>query len=201
MTKREKVLLQICIAIALIGMSSIYLLLPALKDKRAVVEQRESLELQKSDIDNILAVQGIDENLEEQKRIAQENYEFFYGKLNSYTIDQILNEVITSCGVEINSMSIGEYTQIDEKTLYRGENSEEEDDGEQSGLLLGNRVSLVVKGTYAQINKLVDAFKAESTCIEVSSLLMSRDQRNVNDDAVQVTLNLIIYGVNDTFAD
>jgi len=182
MTKREKILMQICIALALIGLSSVYLLKPSISNKKEQAAALEAVKLQELQINTVLEAEGVEEKLQEQMALAEKNYDYFYDKLNTYTIDEILNERIASCGLEIEGMSIGKYAEI----------------GTEENLLLGCQVSLTVEGTYSEVLALVDALKEESTCIEVSSVNLYANERNVaEDEAVKASLGLLVYGVSD----
>ena len=213
MTKREKILLQICLAIALIGFSSVYLLKPSISEKKEQAAALEAVKLEELQINAVLEAEGVDEKLAEQMALAEENYGYFYDKLNTYTIDEILNERIASCGLEIEGMSIGKYVEIGTDTLRRtvqertaketavatesasgtaGQTAIEEN------LLLGCQVSLTVEGTYSEVLALVDALREESTCIEVSSVNLYANERNVEEDeAIKASLGLLVYGVSD----
>lgn len=124
MTRREKILLQICIAIGLIGLGSMYLLRPSIAEKKEAETALELAEIEELQIKTVLDAPGVEEKLEEQKALAKQNYEYFYGKLNSYTIDGIINQLVSDCEMEIEAMSIGQYTKIDVATLKREEEAE-----------------------------------------------------------------------------
>lgn len=218
MTKREKILLQICIAVGVIGLSVIYLLRPAISEKQRLNEELEAAQLQELQITTILDAPNVPETLKEQKELAEKNYEYFYGKLNSYTIDGIVNELVADCGLDVQSMNIGEYVEVDTTTLEREEEPEtlaevvdtltEDADAEtetdttttpvNEQLLLGCHVTITVEGSYDQLLKFVDELKAESTCIEVTSVSLYANERNVEDEqAVQASLGLLVYGISD----
>lgn len=210
MTRREKILLQICIAIALVGFSFIYLYLPTVKGRAQAIEDRELMEDTQIQMLAVLSVDNVEDNLAKQKQIAEDNYDYFYSKLNTYTIDGIINNIVDSSGVEVLSMNIGGYTDVPSKVLDRkdakdiDEESLAEEDAtvadagsEEENVLLGCGVNLSVKGTYSQIYKLMDSFKKESPCIEIISTGLTFDGRNVKDDVTYVTMSLMIYGVNE----
>lgn len=215
MTRREKILLQICIAIGLIGLSSIYLLKPAIAEKKLQEQNLEAAQLEELQVKTVLEAEGVEETLTEQKLLAEQNYNYFYDKLNSYTIDGIVNEIVTQCGLEVEAMNIGKYSEISTDTLKRtkevspteaesetnstimGEKEEEEE-----RFLLGCRVTLNVKGTYEQVLKLVNALKEESPCIEVTSISLYADERNIEvEDAVSASLGLLVYGISDSMLE
>lgn len=215
MTKREKILLQICIAIGLIGLSSIYLLKPAIAEKNLQEQNLEAAQLEELQVKTVLEAEGVEETLAEQKLLAEQNYNYFYDKLNSYTIDGILNEIVAECDLEVESMNIGTYTEISTDTLKRTEEevpvAEEtsetsptttETEEEEEKFLLGCQVTLNVKGTYNQVLELVDALKVESTCIEVTSISLYADERNIEvEDAVSASLGLLVYGISDAMLE
>lgn len=216
MTKREKILLQICIALGLIGLSSVYLLKPAIAEKKAQEAALEAVKVEELQINAVLDAEGVDERLEEQKALAEENYRYFYDKLNTYTIDEILNERIAACGLEVEAMSIGNYVKIGTDTLRRtvqtgaNEASTDETVSTQNqqekttevDLLLGCQVTLSVEGTYSEVLTFVDALREESTCIEVSTVNLYANERNVEEDeAIQASLGLLVYGISDAMLE
>ena len=211
MTKREKILLQICVALALIGLTTVYLYKPSLDAKKEKAAELEKVKVEELNINTVLEAEGVDEKLEEQRTLAAENYKYFYDKLNTYTIDRIINDRVTFCRLTIESMHIGEYEEIGTDILRRtleartGEKSEtvkeseKEKEEEQQNLLLGCRVSLNVRGTYSQVLMLIDSLRRESTCIEVTSVELHMDERSVEtNEATEASLGLLVYGVNDT---
>ena len=215
MTRREKMLLQILVAIGLVGMSIIYLLMPAIKDKEAWQEELETLQVQELQMEAVLQAPNVEENLQQQKQLAAKNYEYFYSQLNSYTVDDILNHLVAESGLEMLGMSIGDYTSIQVDTLYRGQETVKDtetaegeqsdakasaaDMGEQEDFLLGCAVNLNVKGSYRQVLNLMDIFERESTCIEVTSLNLSQNQRVMDvEEPIEASLSLLIYGIRET---
>lgn len=215
MTRREKMLLQILVAVGLVGMSIIYLLMPAIKDKEAWQEELETLQVQELQMEAVLQAPNVEENLQQQKELAAKNYEYFYSQLNSYTVDDILNHLVAESGLEMLGMSIGDYTSIQVNTLYRGQETVEDaetaegeqsdakastaDMEEQEDFLLGCTVNLNVKGSYRQVLNLVDIFERESTCIEVTNLNLSQNQRVIDvDEPIEASLSLLIYGIRET---
>lgn len=213
MTRREKILLQICIAIGLIGLSSVYLLQPSIAERQSSEAALGAMELEELQIKTVLDAQGVEEALEKQQSLAEQNYEYFYGELNSYTIDGILNQIIEECGLEIQSLNIGDYVKVDAATLVRNQEAESATDDEteddkteeekaEEEFLLGCRVTLNVTGDYDQILSFSDALKKESTCIEVSSINVQTNERSVEEArAVVATAELLIYGIEDTIPE
>lgn len=228
MTRREKILLQILVAVGLVGMSIIYLLMPAIKDKKAWQKELDTLQLQELQMEAVLLTPNVEESLQQQKELAAKNYEYFYSQLNSYTVDDILNHLVAESGLEMLGMSIGDYSPVRVDTLYRSQKTDENaeadeeersyaeilktvegtqsdtktstaDAGEQEDFLLGCTVTLNVKGSYRQVLNLVDIFERESTCIEVTKLNLSQNQRIVDvEEPIEATLSLLIYGIRET---
>lgn len=200
MTRREKILLQICVAVGLIGLCTIYLLLPSAKEKQLATEGLEAAQFEEVQIMTVVEAPGVEEALAKQKKLAQENYEYFYGKLNSYTIDGILNHLTEASGLELESMNIGNYIEINTDTLIR--EPEETVQEAQEELLLGCNVTLTVRGTYDQVLDFVDALEEESTCIEVISVNLYKNERNTQQEqAIEASLGLLVYGISDTIQE
>ncbi len=212
MTRREKVLLQICIAIGVIGLCVIYLLRPAIREKERYQEELEALQFEELRIMTVLEAPGVETALAEQQKLAEENYEYFYGKLNTYTIDGILNHLTEECGLSVESMNIGDYIKVNEAALHRTkENGQQEgmqqdgmypQEGQDAGLLLGCNVGLTVTGSYEQVLAFVEALSEESECIEVVSLDMYLNERNTTEEqAIEASLGLLMYGISDTLQE
>ncbi len=209
MTRREKMLLQILVVIGLVGMSIIYLLMPAVRDKKAFQDELEDMQLQELQMRAVLQTPDVEETLQRQQELAEENYEYFYSKLNSYTVDSILNNLVAESGLEMIGMSIGNYSPIQVDTLYRGQTEtagEMAADGQtadgQEEFLLGCSVNLTVAGSYRQILELTDVLKQESTCIEVTTLNLTQEQRIVDvEEPVEASLSLLIYGISKTVGE
>lgn len=220
MTRREKILLQICVAIGLIGVSSIYMLRPSMIEKQRAWEALEAAQFQEVQISTVLDAQNVEETLEKQKDLAERNYEYFYGELNAYTIDGILNQLVTACGMDIESMTIGEYIQVDIETLSRESDEipeaneeeisdeamqevpEDENQEQKEQFLLGCHVTLNVNGSYEQFLKFVDSLEEESTCIEIVALNLQMNERSTEyEQAVGATAELLVYGIDDTMLE
>lgn len=211
MTRREKVLLQICIAIGVIGLCIIYLLRPAIREKERYQEELEVLQFEELRIMTVLDAPGVEAELAKQQKLAEENYEYFYGKLNTYTIDGILNHLTEECGLSVESMNIGDYIRINEASLRRTkedtqpENMQQDSfpqEGQDAQLLLGCNVGLTVTGSYEQVLTFVEALSKESECIEVVSLDMYLNERNTSEEqAIEASLGLLMYGISDTLQE
>lgn len=211
MTRREKVLLQICIAIGVIGLCIIYLLRPAIREKERYQEELEALQFEELRIMTVLDAPGVEAELAKQQKLAEENYEYFYGKLNTYTIDGILNHLTEECGLSVESMNIGDYIRMNEASLRRTkedtqpENMQQDSfpqEGQDAQLLLGCNVGLTVTGSYEQVLTFVEALSKESECIEVVSLDMYLNERNTSEEqAIEASLGLLMYGISDTLQE
>lgn len=210
MTRREKILLQICIAIGVIGLCIIYLLRPAIRERERYQEELEALQFEELKIMAVLDAQDVETTLAGQKKLAEENYQYFYSRLNTYTIDGILNHLTEECGLAVESMNIGDYIEINADTLSRSQDEPSQENLLQSGeqaaqetrLLLGCNVSLTVSGSYEQILTFMEALAEESTCIEVVSLSMYVNERSVSQEqAIEASLGLLMYGISDTFQE
>lgn len=218
MTRREKILLQICIAIAVIGPCILYLLRPAIREGERYQEELEALQFEELRVNTVLEAPGVEATLAAQKKLAEENYQYFYGKLNTYTIDEILNHLTEECGLSVESMNIGDYIEISSETLHRvpadaqteqteqdsfsQEGLEPEDAAQEEQLLLGCNVGLTVTGSYEQILTFMDALAEESTCIEVISMDMYINDRSTSEEqVVEASLGLLMYGISDNLQE
>lgn len=131
MTKREKILLQICIVIGLVGVCFVYVLMPAMKKSESLVKELESVQADEIRIMSTVQLTGLDERLESEKERANANYEFFYSKLNSYTIDDILNGLAEKNHLEVRSLNIGKYTQRKDSEVLGAVQEPEETEQEE----------------------------------------------------------------------
>ncbi len=201
MTRREKILLQICIAIALVGLTGIYLLKPSIEERREREAQLEMAQLTEVQIRTVLDAPGVEETYEKQKKLAHQNYQYFYDELNTYTIDGILNNLIEKSELGVDSINIGAYVEIAPDTLMR-DTTPEGNALEMDNLLLGCNVSLTVTGTYENILKLIDSLETESTCIEVTAVNLYQNERSVEHEGeIQASLGLLVYGINDVIQE
>lgn len=204
MSKREKILLELLIVIGVLGVTIIYLFLPTVKEKNELIRKLNSSQMKVEKIENVLKTSGLDEALESHKAVADENYKYFYSELNTYTIDRIVNNLVTKSNLNVLGMSIGSYNSVKIDNLKRGDDSLEEQEteksnSEESDFLLGCNVNLNVKGSYKKILDFADIIKEESTCIEITSLVLHRNERDVEGkEPIEASFSLLIYGVNET---
>lgn len=227
MTKREKILLQICIVIGFVGVCFVYVLMPAMKKSESLAKELEGVQTEEIRIMSTVQLTGLEERLESEKERANENYEFFYSKLNSYTIDDILNGLAEENHLEIRSLNIGQYKQrkdsevlgavqvqkeVVDEDAYDGpkipvlsEDEEEEttkattkNDSEQ--YLLGADSSLALTGSYANVMQFISELNRESDCIVINTVTITYNERAVSEKtSTNANISVTLYGIDNSF--
>jgi len=208
MTNREKVLLQICIVIGLVGVCFVYVLMPSMKKSGKLAAELESVEAEEIRIMTTVQLTGLEERLESEKVRAEENYEFFYSKLNSYTIDDILNGLAEQNNLDIRSLNISQYSLRDEEEILdkvaeeegNEEETEEEEQEEKGHYLLGANSSISLIGSYSNVMKFISALNRESDCIVVDSVSITSNHRAATEDTTtNANVSVTIYGIDNSF--
>lgn len=204
MTNREKVLLQICIVIGLVGVCFVYVLMPSMKKSEKLVAELETAEAEEIRIMSTVQLTGLEERLDSEKERAETNYEFFYSKLNSYTIDDILNGLAEQNNLDIRSLNISQYSLRDEKEILdkvAKDEEEAEEEKEATGhYLLGAQSSLSLIGSYSNVMKFISALNQESDCIVVNSVSITSNQRAATEDTTtNANISVTIYGIDNSF--
>lgn len=222
MTRREKVLLQICVVVGIVGVALVYLLLPLIKKNTALHTQLDEAGIQEMQMKTMVMLTGLEEQLSQEKERAAANYEFFYGKLNSYTIDDILNQKAENHHLDIQSLSISEYAEKDPTESLRytwytrnedgveiegkvydpktGEviNPPEEEKVQQ--YLLGAQSTISVLGSYENVMNFINDLKMESDCIVVDSMNITPNTRAIHEDvSISASVSVTIYGIDNDF--
>lgn len=191
MNKREKVLLQLLISIGVVGVLVVYLLIPQIKKNKNLKEEYESLILEQNNMEMTMEVEGISDSIEEASENSAELQSYFDIKLNGYTADNIINEMIDKNNLEIKSLNIGKYIDIPDISIgitptdkedsdeVETTDAEEGDDGfeEEPSLemLESMEISLNVSGLYEDVFKFVDEVNDLSKCVEITSMSYTRD--------------------------
>ena len=196
MSKREKMLLQILICIGVVGVLTVYLLLPAFKKYKQLNSNLDMVNLQKDDMDIVLAADGINESYAEAVENAEKAHNFFDIKLNSFTADSMINEMLDNNKLVIRNLQIGKYQEIPDITLGivpksneedSDENSDDEDsDSEEDFLEDGDNeptlemlecmeISISLEGAYKDMCNFMDDFNETSNCVEIIEMSYSKD--------------------------
>lgn len=186
LSKREQLLLTI-LAFALVLVAGYYLLIrPQMSALAAARLNQEQVATQREQMELLLNGNDLDARFSEQQQKAQENYDVFYSKLNSYNIDKILAELVTQHGLTPSRMQIGEYG------VMSGSQGEEKPVGQQ---LLVCPVTLTVSGSTDSILNFLHALNETSFCLKAQALQMETDPTAVGGPVTQATFALEIYGV------
>lgn len=182
MSKREKILLQIMVCIAVVGGLAVYLLLPAIKKNIKLQKEAEEAEATAEEMEMIINMNGVIDGYEKAVAKADETYEFFYGDLKSFKVDEEVNGLVVKNNLKINSINIGDYTERSDDELYI---VKDEEDGEEisydESLLIGRDVSVSLEGTYKDVLAFVDDLNAKSECIRINAMSYSKDLRRYDD--------------------
>lgn len=213
MKKRERLLLQILACIALFAGVWIFFLDPVLEKKEALEIEQEVVQLERENVDRLIQADLEPAKAEETKR-AEQNYQFFYGVLNSYNIDEILNGLAKANSLNIQSLQMGEYEDASEDFVITDTNGEVAAEGtdtedadvattestDTAGLaaqLLKCSASLTVTGNQDNILAFVDAMNAKSSCLKSVSLSISQNQQDVSGSyANTAQIEVEIYGIS-----
>ena len=193
MTRREKILLQICIVIGIAGVCFVYVLMPSVKKSRSLAQELEMAELEELNIMSTVELTGLEDTLENEKERAEQNYEFFYGKLNSYTIDDILNNLAEQNHLDIQSLSISEYSRREDKEVVGMTEAKEQ-------YLLAAECSLSLIGSYSNVMQFLSDLKRESDCIVVKSTTITYNTRAASlDTTTNANVVVTLYGIDNEF--
>lgn len=211
MTKREKILLQILVCVTVVGVITVYLLLPAIKEYIKLNAQYDETSELHTDMEMVLNTEGIEEGKNEADKKANEIYKFFNGKLNSYNINDMIDEMVVKNNLEITSLSIGKYieladdelvkTAVDEEEMYDDFDDFEEYE-EEENYLLGCDITFNVMGRYDDILCLIEDLNRSSQCIIIKNCTYTKTNAYVGevseeDDSTFLTasIQMTLYGV------
>lgn len=203
MSKREKLLLQIMVCVAVVGGLAVYLLLPAIKKNIRLKEEVLETEATAEEMEMVINTDGIIEGYEKAVTKADETYDFFYGDIKSFKVDELVNELVVKNNLKINSISIGDYTDRSDDELYIvKEDGEEEEETEKESLLIGRDVSVSIEGAYQDVLSFIDDLNAKSECIRINNASYTKNVRNIDGQIDEgenylnsVNINFTIYAI------
>lgn len=187
--KSEKILLEILILLAAFAVILVFLVMPAAQSRIEAKSLNESLEIEYLDKQQLFEDPTLDERYEEQKQIAQENYDYFYSVLNGYSIDEIVNGLAVEKQLAVTSLTIGDYENASGDFAAVT--------GESLDVLVKSIVDVTVIGSYEDILAFMDAMNAKSTCLRMSLISISENQDNATDAEEMVgVFRIYIYGID-----
>lgn len=187
--KSEKILLEILILLAAFAVILVFLVMPAAQSRIEAKSLNESLEIEYLDKQQLFEDPTLDERYEEQKQIAQENYDYFYSVLNGYSIDEIVNGIAVEKQLAVTSLTIGDYENASGDFAAVT--------GESLDVLVKSIVDVTVIGSYEDILAFMDAMNAKSTCLRMSLISISENQDNATDAEEMVgVFRIYIYGID-----
>ena len=183
LSKREKLLVTLLGLLALAAVGFLALIRPQMTALQAARLEQEQISTQRMQMESLLTGSSLDAEYEAQVADAQRNYDVFYSKLNGYTIDKILSDLITARNLTPSRMAIGD---------YEAQAGEETPAAEQ---LLTCQVTLTVSGSQENLLAFLDDLNATSFCLQAQAVQMETDPTSAEGPARQATFSLIIYGV------
>lgn len=211
-SKKDKLLLQYAAGFILIVAFVFYILIPE-KDKCLQLEaELDTSKATQIAIGSLIGNEQISDGMSITIGTSSEYYDYFYGVLNAYTIDDIISGLASECGLDIKSLSITDYEPVGSETIlgyknnaYKnmaemGENVDANElgsgvdlpaenegaatDGElEEELLTVCKVSLNVVGNYNQLLLFIDSLNAKSDCLVIADSTITKDLRAVNGEA------------------
>lgn len=187
--KSEKILLEILILFAAFAVILVFLVMPEAQNKIEAQSLNESLEAEYSEKQQLLKDPELDNRYEEQKAIAQENYDYFYSVLNGYSIDEIVNGIAVDNQLAVTSLTIGDYENASgDFVAVTGESLE---------VLVKSIVDVTVIGSYEDILAFMDDMNAKSTCLRMSLISISENHDNATDTEEMLgVFRIYIYGID-----
>lgn len=188
LTKREKVLLQIVVCLAFFSLILVVFFLPEMEQKVKLTAQEEEIKADYDRKNELLGDETLEMRYEEALLKAQENYDYFYSVLNSYTIDEILNSLIKEHGLQVSVLSIGDYEEADSDF--------EELDDTQLKVLVKSTANVSVSGSYEQILKFIGAMNEKSPCLKVDTVSIVPNTESVVPGYMTGTFRIYVYGIN-----
>lgn len=217
MTKREKILLQILVCVTVVGLLTVKLLLPAIKKYISLDSSYDQTTELYTDMHMVLGTEGIDEGKANANKIAEDNYKFFNGKLNSYNINDLIDAIVVKNHLEIRALSIGTYKDLSDEELIPKTMSEDEmayyedeylydefSDEEANNYLLGCDITFNVVGSYKDILNLIDDLNKSSQCIIIKGCTYSKTNTYVgdvveetDDEELSAAIQMTLYGIKN----
>lgn len=208
MKKRERILVQILLCVALFAGVWIFFLDPALTKKSELKDTQQIVAQKREAMDALISSKTLEEEKEKEVKRAEENYEFFYSVLNSYSIDEILNGLAADNGLNIQSLQISDYEDGSDDFDTNNEvdigvtETEESEPAEtmqsaDKAKVLKCSADLTVTGNYENILSFIDAMNAKSSCLKTTNFSLSQNQRGVSDSYSNIAqIQIEIYGIN-----
>jgi Tfp pilus assembly protein PilO len=184
LSKREKLLVALLGVLALAAVGFLLLIRPQMTALQRARLEREQVATERLQMESLLTGSSLDAEYEAQRSSAQRNYDVFYSKLNGYTIDKILSDLIAQRNLTPSRMAIGDYEALPGEA--------ETPAAEQ---LLTCQVTLTVSGSQADLQAFLDDLNAASFCLQAQAIQMEDDPAAVGGTVRQATFSLVIYGV------
>lgn len=201
MKKREKILLQILIVVVLLAVVWFFFLNPALTQNAKLRNEEEQARLRRTNMEQLIQETGLEKRIEVAEKLSEENYQFFYSVLNTYTIDEIINSLAKSNGLAVQSILIGDYEEA-ETDFPEVSGITEAGDGtavtkDNNARLLKCRADISVSGSYLNILNYIDGLNAKSICLSINNLSISTNDRDATGQySHNAKIGISIYGVN-----
>jgi len=188
--KREKVLLTILLLLAVILLPWFFLIQPQME-----ANQQKQTELSNLNIAGAgpVAVQyslpELEAQLDEFQKKSEDSEPSIPNLMKTYDIHYFVEDVCNGTGVNINGLSVGEYSPVDISPAFN-------DDGNvtantDTSIVYVCRVNLQLNGSFSQLLSTVDAF-ADYGYIKVSQCGMDEI---ASGQPIGCTLGLDIYAV------
>ena len=214
---KDQNLLKITGCFILLALVFNFFLKPVSAEQKELSAKLDTMEVQKIQMEALISNEDLKENMEEQKTKAMENYEFFYGVLNSYSVDGIINDLITEENLEITSLNINDYVAAaEERLIVQKEVKTEtvEEDSETTPvetMLLTCKATVAFIGNYENVLSFIDKLGKKSDCIEITNFRLDKKtisgekrydefgEEVINESLSYVaSIDLNIYGIDNS---
>ena len=199
-SQKDKLYIQFGVGFLLIVFFVMYVLLPTKDECEALEAEIEQNAVTQKTIERYLNNDSINENMEITIKTSDEYYDYFYGVLNSYTVDGIITGLVESCGLNITSLTIGDYETVDSQVILKYLNNAQANmavkgntdiqtaatsgsvnadgtDNAQLQFLTSCNVNINVTGTYNQLMRFIDSLNKKSDCLVITQSNISKDSR------------------------
>lgn len=199
LTKREKILLMVLGCLLLFALElSLFISPSATAYLESDVELQE-LESELTKVEATLQYPELEQRLRAEKERAQENYQYFYSVLNSYTIDGIVNNLLQQEQLKIINLEITPYEDAYYDFAPLGSDVEggEEEVMEPDHVLVKSVVSMNIQGEYNNILHFIDELNKTSTCLRVSNMSIAKNDLGIEEETgISAYLTIFIYGID-----
>ena len=197
-SEKDKKLLLLVVAFALLALVYVVLVRPMQDKIQEKNEEYSTISLQKAEMQAIIEDPELEVKMEEERAKALINYNFFFGVLNGYSIDSIINEKVSTMNLSISKLSVDNtYTPAQEDRLTKQADIIEEtyinseDEGitkeEEAKILMSCNVEVVIEGGYNNIMGFIDELSDTSDCIEIISMTLSKTSPEANYSVGEVS--------------